>query len=173
MTKQKKLHKQISIAFRRSNNETYSYTHSLLLPPPFSPSYAVCTSKPGNQKQFVFMGTAWKKRVPCANHTVQPRGPGNSPTPLSASITPHHCDGHKNCLRISQEKKVPLSIPRSSPHFLLAVLKNEVNSGTEEERERREGRTLHEYLQIKTVFCSQSTYLTKRQGTKSEAEKAV
>lgn len=34
MTKQKKLHKQISIAFRRSNNETYSYTHSLLLPPP-------------------------------------------------------------------------------------------------------------------------------------------
>lgn len=54
--------------------------------------------------------------VSCAHNTTQAWGLGNSLTPLSASITPHHCDGQKSCLRISQKKKVPFFIPPLSPH---------------------------------------------------------
>lgn len=69
--------------------------------------------------------------------TVQPWSPGDSLTPLSASITQRHCDEHKSCLRISQEKKVPLFIPNLSSHFLLAELKKKITSAW---RQRRSGK---------------------------------
>lgn len=106
--------------------------------------------KPGNQKPFVFRGAVWRKRVgpfPVPTTACSPRVLATASHPLSASITPHHCDGHKGCLRISQEKKVPLFIPPSSPRFLRALLKNKVNSSAEKEEEQREDRTLHGHLQ--------------------------
>lgn len=74
----------------------------------------------------------------CARNSAPPPGPGDSFTPLSASMGPWHYDGHKGSLRISQEEKVPLFIPDSSPHFLLAALKEKVKSSDENKGEQRE-----------------------------------
>lgn len=78
--------------------------------------------------------------VSCARNTAQAWGPGDSLTPLSASITLNHCEAHKSCLGISPEKKVPLVIPNLSSHFLLAVLKKKVTSAWRQRCSAREDR---------------------------------
>ncbi len=92
----------------------------------------------------LFKEEGWS--VSCAHHSVQPQGPGDSLAPPSASITQHHCDGHKSSLRISQENKVPLFIPPSLLSFPPGCVEK-VNSSAEREEEWREDTTLHGCLQ--------------------------
>ncbi len=69
---------KVSVAFRLSNTQTqrhtdtHTHTHTRFA----KASYAVCTSKPGNQKPFVFRGAVWRKRVGWFPVPTTPCSPG-------------------------------------------------------------------------------------------------
>lgn len=91
--------RKFSIALRLPNTETHTplhtHAHTLVcqvqrcsLRLRARKSNAVCIHGPCLEEE------GWS--ASCAHNSTQPRGPGDSLTPPSASITPHHCDGHKS-----------------------------------------------------------------------------